>query len=391
VDQVKRHFEDIPSTVSNTAQVVEEAPDEAWSIFISYCWTNSWNAKEKDQIKKVVGSEYSDPRRVHGLLAQKYKVWLDIERLSSGQNDGMFEQIAKGLHNSKVVVVFVSTEYARSENCKMEFQFASKSLRKPVIPVSVGEGTEWDQTVIGALVASGSEAIHDLQSVSSEAELDKMVEQIMSRVDHIVNPPPKPSLAAIGSSLSALGGLSGHPPVYSTEGSSSVPAPPPYEDIIRSRAPYVGAHVVSHHTKEAYYTATIISFDKDEMTYTVDWDDGDPSGKVQKYNKVALNVDPDEDDIGVGQIVFFPQGTYGASSGNNTGGGRFHEGIILGSETRDGVKYFYGHHNKGGDDGKWVTYRGYQYEFNDMTIKELRVAPNAMAALQAFQSLATLG
>ena len=34
---------------------------------------------------------------------------------------------------------------------------------------------------------------------------------------------------------------------------------------------------------------------------------GDPSGKVQKYNKVALNVDPDSDDIGVGQLVFFPQ------------------------------------------------------------------------------------
>ena len=93
--------------------------------------------------------------------------------------------------------------------------------------------------------------------------------------------------------------------------------------------------------KEAYYTARIVSFDKDDMTFRVDWDDGsyltflffaetiynwfprlffvdrflgpemnvsgDPSGKVQKYNKVALNVDPDSDDIGVGQLVFFPQ------------------------------------------------------------------------------------
>lgn len=387
VDQVKRHFEEIPNTVSNTAQVVEEAPEEEWSIFISYCWTNSWNAKEKDQIKKVVGSEYSDPRRVHEMLASKYNVWLDIERLSSGQTDGMFEQIAKGLHNSKVVIVFVSTEYARSENCKMEFQFASKSLRKPVVPVSVGEGTEWDQTVIGALVASGSEQIHDLQAVTSEAELDKAVDQIMSRVDAIINPPPKPSLATIGSSISALGGLSAHPPAYTADSPAETSAPPAYDDIIRSRAPYVGAHVVSHHMKEAYYTATIVSFDKEAMTYTVDWDDGDPSGKVQKYNKVALNVEPDEDDIGVGQIVFFPQGRYGGTAGNNTGGGRFHEGIIDGSETRDGVKYFYGHHNKGADDGKWVTYQGYKYEFQEMTVKELRVAPNAMACLQAFQSL----
>ena len=37
------------------------------------------------------------------------------------------------------------------------------------------------------------------------------------------------------------------------------------------------------------------------------WDDGDPSGRTQKYNMVALNVEPDDDDLGVGERVFFPQ------------------------------------------------------------------------------------
>ena len=36
---------------------------------------------------------------------------------------------------------------------------------------------------------------------------------------------------------------------------------------------------------------------------------------------------------------------------------------------------------RGGDDGKWVTYRGYDYNFHNMTVAELRIAPNAMDAL----------
>ena len=37
-----------------------------------------------------------------------------------------FEQIAEGLGKAKVVLVFVSEEYASSEQCRMEFQFALK-------------------------------------------------------------------------------------------------------------------------------------------------------------------------------------------------------------------------------------------------------------------------
>ena len=34
------------------------------------------------------------------------------------------------------------------------------------------------------------------------------------------------------------------------------------------------------------------------------------------------------DQVGVDSIVFFPQGSYGATEGNNTGGIRFHQGIV---------------------------------------------------------------
>ena len=45
------------------------------------------------------------------------------------------------------------------------------------------------------------------------------------------------------------------------------------------------------------------------------------------------------------------------------------------------MNYFSGHHVRGDDDGKWVTYRGYDYYFTNMTVANLRIAPNAMDAL----------
>ena len=62
--------------------------------------------------------------------------------------------------------------------------------------------------------------------------------------------------------------------------------PPDYQTAIKSRAPRVGDHVISHHFRHAYYTATILSFNKDDMSYHIQWDDGDPSGRNPKYNQV---------------------------------------------------------------------------------------------------------
>ena len=43
---------------------------------------------------------------------------------------------------------------------------------------------------------------------------------------------------------------------------------------------------------------------------------------------MALDVVPDISEVGVGSIVIFPQGQYGATDGNNTGGRRYHQGKI---------------------------------------------------------------
>ena len=77
--------------------------------------------------------------------------------------------------------------------------------------------------------------------------------------------------------------------------------------VEHSRHLKVGDKVLSLHKSWSYYTATIASFDMKNLTYTVNWDDGDPSGRVQKYFDVALNRTPAEDEIGMGTLVLFPQ------------------------------------------------------------------------------------
>lgn len=49
------------------------------------------------------------------------------------------------------------------------------------------------------------------------------------------------------------------------------------------KAPVPGDHVVSLHQNWAYFMATVVEFDPTDLVYTVDWDDGDSSGRVQSY------------------------------------------------------------------------------------------------------------
>lgn len=49
----------------------------------------------------------------------------------------------------------------------------------------------------------------------------------------------------------------------------------------------------------------------------------------------------------------------------------------------NGVTRYDGHHTKGEQDGKWITWKSYDYNFTGLELKQIRVAPNAMDALMA--------
>ena len=104
-------------------------------------------------MEQLLGSYFNDPRVIRGALAEAgLTAWLDVERLESG-NKGLFESIAQGLKHTRVVLAFVSDDYALSANCRMEYQFALKSLQKPMVTVVVGSGSKWRETVVGLLAA----------------------------------------------------------------------------------------------------------------------------------------------------------------------------------------------------------------------------------------------
>ena len=139
-------------------------------VFLSYCWKNSLIASQMNQVSNVVGHKFSDPRLIKRELEKRlgHPVWIDTERMAgSGTQQSIFEQIAASLANAKVIVACVSQEYADSQNCRMEFQFAARSLKKPIVALLVGDQeAEWRQTSIG-MVVSDLDTIVDFQQIKS--------------------------------------------------------------------------------------------------------------------------------------------------------------------------------------------------------------------------------
>ena len=67
---------------SGSVESVSERPAKPESnkkdIFVSYCWTNSYLSKESNEISKLVGNEWNDPRRIKSLLADRYNGTLEL-------------------------------------------------------------------------------------------------------------------------------------------------------------------------------------------------------------------------------------------------------------------------------------------------------------------------
>ena len=96
-----------------------------------------------------------------------------------------------------------------------------------------------------------------------------------------------------------------------------------------------------------------------------------------------MDVVPDTDDVGVGSIIFFPQGQYRASEGNNIGGVRYHEGVITKVDIlSEGTVLVNGHHTRGEDDGKFCRYKDYKYKFNEIPLNSIRLAASALDTMQ---------
>ncbi|KAL5014229.1 hypothetical protein ScPMuIL_008499 [Solemya velum] len=115
--------------------------------FVSYCWKNSQDAIDKGSKAEPGSVGWEDPRKIKEFLESKnIPCWIDVERVGVV---GLYNDIAEGLRKARVMVCCVSTEYAKSTNCRMEFLFALTKLRIPVVLAVVGTGYDWEGTELG--------------------------------------------------------------------------------------------------------------------------------------------------------------------------------------------------------------------------------------------------
>ena len=85
---------------------------------------------------------------------------------------------------------------------------------------------------------------------------------------------------------------------------------------------------------------------------------------------------PEPDAVGLDSIIFFPQGQYVF---NDQRCQRYHEGIVTNIHRNSNGKYLVdGQHTKGAEDGKSTHYRDYCYEFKNILVENVRIAPSAL-------------
>ena len=76
----------------------------------------------------------------------------------------------------------------RDEICRQEFQYAKKTVKKPVIPVVVGSGSfDWMMTVVGLLIA-GEIYIHFSNKDVQEAKMSELLKAVQKSVPRVKVP-----------------------------------------------------------------------------------------------------------------------------------------------------------------------------------------------------------
>jgi len=128
------------SEMHSTNNKREEPPRSIYKtrrIFISYCWRNSKQAEESNAIGKI------DPRDISMEIENimEEKCWTDFDISSGGH--ALFSSIQIGIQEAEVVVICISDDYAKSKSCEQELTYATKTCKKHIIPVVVGETMEW--------------------------------------------------------------------------------------------------------------------------------------------------------------------------------------------------------------------------------------------------------
>ncbi len=97
-----------------------------------------------------------------------------------------------------------------------------------------------------------------------------------------------------------------------------------------------------------------------------------------------MDTPPADTDVAVGTKVIFPQGDYVLNlPTGQTKGVRYHKGVVTNIRVQDGITVYDGEHIMKLADGK-MNFRQYRELFTNLTLDQLRLAPNAIDAVMAF-------
>jgi hypothetical protein len=111
---------------------------------------------------------------VHDLLTKLgLNCWMDIH---GGMGSDVYDSMAEGVSNARVVVCFMSQKYQDSENCMLEVKFAKQS-GVPILPCMM-EGGGWRASGWLGLLTAGSLWTRLTGGESFEAEVHSLRAQI---------------------------------------------------------------------------------------------------------------------------------------------------------------------------------------------------------------------
>lgn len=124
----------------NVFDIIEDTSDvtKAEDIDIYFSFSGS------DSVFTKNDSNVCDPAEIVADLKVK---GLNVVN-GSKENEELRVKLQK-MKNSKVFVACITDEYALNDECRMEFQYAKATLKKPVVPLVFGDGMEWMMTVVG--------------------------------------------------------------------------------------------------------------------------------------------------------------------------------------------------------------------------------------------------
>jgi len=133
-------------------------------VFISYQWDH------QEVVKKIKTS-----------LVGEFKVGMDVDMIKMGDN--LFEVMEKGIRATKIVIMCISGQYAKSENCKKEADL-SAVLRKPIIPLLMSD-VEWPPEGLGAIV--GGLLYKDFRPAGDSIQFDRLMIDLKRTIKHKIN------------------------------------------------------------------------------------------------------------------------------------------------------------------------------------------------------------